>query len=266
MRKLDLEERRVETREPCGVKLFTIRDIEGHFNETLSQAYKQIKLAEELSVKGLTEESEGILRSQIILVESAYDFYLHELLRLGIVKIFTGEWEEKGKKYQELEIPLSLFEQAMKDDNDQCDWLKEWITEKYSHLTLMDYPQLKDICGLLCIKVKDVAELAFYNVGSQEKPEYTLERHIRETYNRRNQIAHQADREMGTAKRKSISQSYVKFRIGIIRKVVLSLSELARKKDDKEDSPLNVGKSIRGLQRELVKVLRLRMNNLTTSL
>ena len=71
---------------------------------------------------------------------------------------------------------------------------------------------------------------------------------------------------MGTAKRKSISQSYVKFRIGIIRKVVLALSELARKKDDREDSPLNVGKSIRGLQRELVKVLRLRMNNLTTSL
>ena len=115
MRKLILEERRVETREPCNVTLFTIRDIEDHFNETLLQAHKQIKLAKELSARGLTEESEGILRSQIILVESAYDFYLHELLRLGIVKIFTGEWEKKGEKYKELELPLSLFEQAMND-------------------------------------------------------------------------------------------------------------------------------------------------------
>ena len=265
MRRIVLEERRVNTREPYGITLFTIKDIESHFNETLSKVYKQVKLAEELSAKGFTEESEGILRSQIVLVESAYDYYLHELLRLGIVKIFTGEWKEKGEKYQKLELPLSFFEQAMKD-NDKCDWLKEWITEKYSYLTLMDYSQLKNVCGLLCINVKDVAELAFYSVGSQEKSEYALERHIRETYSRRNKIAHQADRDMGTAKHQSISPSYVKCMIDIIRKVVLALSELARKKDNGEDSPLNVGKSIRRLQRELLNILRLRMNNLTTSL
>ena len=133
-------------------------------------------------------------------------------------------------------------------------------------MTLMDYPQLKDICSLLGIRMKDVADLAFYSVGSQEKPERELERLIRETYKRRNQIAHQADREMGTAKRKSINYEYVECRIGIIRKVVLALSELANKKDDKEASSSNVGKRIRRLQCELLQVLRLRINNLATSL
>ena len=264
VRRLVLEKRRVNTRESCGVTLFTIRDIESHFDETLSQAYKQIKLAEELSIKGLTEESEGILRLQIVLVESAYDYYLHELLRWGVVKIFTGEWEGKGKQYQELELPLRVFELAMKNNNNY-DWLKEWVTEKYSHLTLMDYPQLKYVCGLLGLNIRDVAELAFYKVGSQDKSEYELERQIRETYRRRNQIVHQSDRKTGTAERENINRDYVEGRIMCIRKVVLALCEVARRKDRQEQNAKKVGSWMIDLRAKLIGILMVRMNKLATN-
>ncbi len=263
MRKIVLEERPVNTRGFDDVKLFTLKEIESHFSETLLQVLGHMRLAEMLKDQGLVEESENILRSQIVLIEGAYDYYLHELLRLGIVKLFAGEWKAEKKKYYELQIPMKFLEIALEDEG-SSNWLKEWITEKYSHVTLMDYPQLKEVCEILGISMKDVAELAFYRVASQDKPEHELEKEIRETYSRRNQIAHQSDRKMGTAERESISCEYVEGRIKCVRKIVLALSEVARRKSGHDERSKKVGSWMRKLQRKLIDVLRLRIVKLVT--
>ena len=100
MRKIVFEERPVDTREGNRVEIFTLEEIESHFTETLRQIMSQVKLADTVSVQGHAEDAEEILRSQIVLAEAAYDYFLHELLRLGIMNLHTGDWEDNGEKFK----------------------------------------------------------------------------------------------------------------------------------------------------------------------
>ena len=263
MRKIVFEERPVDTREGNRVEIFTLKEIESHFTETLRQIMSQIKLADTVSVQGHAEDAEEILRSQIVLAEAAYDYFLHELLRLGIMKLYKGYWEDKGEKYMELQLSMKVLERALEAENE--DWLKEWVAEKYSYITLMDYEIFrKEVCGVLGISVKDVADLAFYSLGSNEKTVKKLENELKEIYKRRNQIAHQSDRHIGTAKRAGISKEYVLDKINIIKKIVMALCEIAREKGNKKSSHKDIGEFMEELYTDIVNVLTRRTVILST--
>ncbi len=258
MRKITFEERLVGTRESRAVKVFSIEDIESHFNETLERIRIQLVVECDLSAGGKAEEGAEILRSQVVFVESAYDYFLHELIRLGVLNIFAGEWPEDGSAYLELQLSLGVLKKALSCSEVE-DWLTDWITDKYSHVTLMDYPSLKDICGLLGISVKEVADLAFYRFGSDVDTEQMLENELHSLYQRRNQIAHQSDRKMGTAEREEISCEYVEEKIHNVRKVVLALCELARSKGQEKTRHLKIGSWMKSLRRDLLLLLEVRM-------
>ena len=53
MRKLQFYERRTNTREVSGVKIFGIDDIEKHFNETLKHITEQLRLSDILYQLGI---------------------------------------------------------------------------------------------------------------------------------------------------------------------------------------------------------------------
>ena len=173
MRKIVFEERSTDTRdtrEVVHVAIFSIEEIKNHFYETLTQVMSQIKLADKLRVDGMNEEADEILRSQLVLIEAAYDYFLHELVRLGIMNLYKGNWEDKREKYMELQLSMKVLERALEGKNE--DWLKEWVAEKYSYMTLMDYEIFrKEVCGVLGISVNEVADLAFYSFCRKEKPE-----------------------------------------------------------------------------------------------
>lgn len=258
MRNLVFEERSVSTREAVHIKLFSIEEIESHFYETLTQIMNQIKLADILCAQGSKEEANEILRSQVVLVEAAYDYFLHELLRLGVMNLYKGYWEDKGKKYMELLLPMKVLQQALSVSND--DWLKEWITEKYSYITLMDFEIFKkEVCGLLGINIREVADLAFYKLSGKFSTAKQLENEITEIYHRRNMIAHQSDRKMGTAEREEISREYVLGKIKVIEKIVMSLCAIVKEKEGLIKNPKDIGIWIKDLRSRLVNILKNRI-------
>ena len=185
MRKITFDERPIGTREVRTVKAFSLEGIERHFNEALKRIREQLRVSAEISDGGHEEEGAEILRSQVVFIESAYDYFLHELIRLGVLNIFEGEWSDNDSKYLELQVSLGVLKKALSCQEAE-DWLLEWITEKYSHVTLMDYSSLKDICVLLGISVKEVADLAFYRFGSDVDTELELEKELHTLYQRRN--------------------------------------------------------------------------------
>lgn len=258
MKKITFEERPVGTREVRAVKVFSLEDIEQHFNEALRRIREQLKVSAEISAGGHEEEGAEMLRSQVVFIESAYDYFLHELIRLGVLNIFGGEWSDNDSKYLELQVSLGVLKKALLCQDTE-DWLLEWITEKYSHVTLMDYSSLKDICGLLGISVKEVADLAFYRFGSDVDTELELERELHTLYQRRNQIAHQSDREMGTAEREEISCEYVEDKINNVRKIVLALCEVARFKGREKKRRMKIGSWIKSLRSDLLLLLKVRI-------
>lgn len=71
---------------------FELDVIRQHFYDSLLDIKKQISIASELHSEGRIEEAEDIWRAQIVYVEGIIDFYLHELSKYAIVKMFSGKW------------------------------------------------------------------------------------------------------------------------------------------------------------------------------
>ena len=44
-----------------------------------------------------------ILRSQVVFLDSAFDFFMHEATKYGMVQIFQGIWEKTEKYMKEIE-------------------------------------------------------------------------------------------------------------------------------------------------------------------
>lgn len=90
---LDLVLRAEETREknrtiPNIVK-FQLNEIEQHFNENLRYIQSQFDIADELLENAREIEAENIWSSQIVFLESAFDFYLHKLTKFAFRTGFT---------------------------------------------------------------------------------------------------------------------------------------------------------------------------------
>ena len=91
-RSLDLASRREGTREkvfPAIVK-FCLNEIKEHFDENLGYIREQFCMADERVENGKEDEAENIWSAQIVFLESAFDFYLHELTKFGLSEMFTG--------------------------------------------------------------------------------------------------------------------------------------------------------------------------------
>lgn len=102
-RDLSLVIRKVATRDKkTNVEVFNIEDIEKHFDENMSFIEIQLRIANDLILQGKAEQAKEIWRAQIVLLDSAFDFYMHELLKLGILNYFHGDWGDKTTKYNDL--------------------------------------------------------------------------------------------------------------------------------------------------------------------
>ena len=216
---LELARRKVNTRDAINVEVFSLDDINRHFNDSVSLILKQIQLADNLFASGLEEEAKDILRSQIVFIDSAFDFYLHEILKLGIINMFHGDWTPKTDKYNNLLFDMKTLEAAITDDVSD-EWLKNWINNKYSGKPLMSYEDFVDVCNLLALNVQDIADKLFYDKNSRTPTRDKLKYIISRLCARRNQIAHQSDRKRENAEREDITRDYVNETLEDIRKIV----------------------------------------------
>ena len=85
-RKIDLSPRLEGIREKKSSKIvrFQLSEIKEHFDENIGNVEKQFYVAEELVKAQKISEAEMIWRSQVVLVDSAFDFYMHELSKYGM--------------------------------------------------------------------------------------------------------------------------------------------------------------------------------------
>lgn len=218
-RDLSLTPRKVATRAKAKVEIFKIDDIERHFNENISYIKSQYQTADALIKDGKTGEAADIWRSQIVFLDSAFDFYLHELVQFGILRIFHGEWLSKTEKYNNLVFSMKNIEEALANTDDDT-WLKNWVNGKFASDSLMSYSAFKDVCNLLGLDYNKIADDSFYERGNTEKTVDKLKRRIDELFYRRNRIAHQMDRLRENAERQDITRDVVEQFINDVEKIV----------------------------------------------
>lgn len=207
---------------------FDLDQILQHFTETIDAIKAQFSVADGLIGEGKSAEGENIWRAQILFLVSAFDFYMHELTKYGLCEIYEGDWE-RTEKYENIQIRMKAIEQALRS-GEGIDWFLDYINGFYGTVTMVSFASVKDQLNLLGIEMTKVAEHAFYQVCSTEKPKDKLKRRLNGLSKRRNIIAHQTDRAHTDAQILSISKEIVQDFIADIEMIVDGIDVKAREK------------------------------------
>lgn len=184
----------------------------GNFREAILNIRSKFTMVAKLESEGMVEESKDILRSQVVFLLSALDFYMHEIVKYGILKMFKGE-RSKTKSYQNFIVSLETVEKAILHP-ESIDWLEEEIIHRNHHKTFLKPSEIK--AQLSLISTKKIFDIA----AGQVSDSVTLTTQIEELYKRRNAIAHQADRDNSTGQLNEIEVDQTTQYIDLVSKFI----------------------------------------------
>lgn len=213
-------ERSSETREVNNTLIPDVKAerIINTFTTTLNSIESKFSIVETLESLDYEEAKDDILRSQIVSIMSSLDFYMHEIVKYGIMEIFKGN-RPRTNSYKNFIVSMPFVEEAIKN-TESVDWLENWIVLKDKQNTYMASKKIQDCLSLISTKkiFKDVA--CKMGIESQE-----LKEKIDYIYERRNHIAHQADRDARTGDLQEINKHFVEQSISTIKEFIVYVHE-----------------------------------------
>lgn len=224
-RNLKLSGRKEATRNKTTslIVKFELEEIKQHYNDSIKSIYKMFGVVDSLIESKDEEQAKDIMRSQVVFLVGALDFFMHEITKLGLNKIFNNEWEQT-KKYSHISIPMGVLNDALIDGEDS-DWFLEFVNEQFSIVTIVSYDSVKDQMNLLGLNIQSIADEVFYDINSREKTLDRLKNRLNGLFNRRNMIAHQLDRKHSDAEKLDIDRGLVEEFIEDVNLIVDAISK-----------------------------------------
>lgn len=207
---------------------FELSEIKEHFSDTLSAINRRYRTANYYRLIGCDRDANYIWQSQIVFLESAFDFFMHEMTKYGLCKIFDGCWHET-EKYRHIMVDLETTTKALSNPED-VKWFLEYINQYYRKDTFTSYESVKDQLNLLGLNMQAVADTAFYQREATEKTIDKMKRRLNELYSRRNIIAHQSNRWHEDAVEHSIDETIVRNFVDDIKKIVDAICDECKNK------------------------------------
>lgn len=189
------------------------------FLTNIQSIREKFHIHNELLQNDKKESAKDILRSQVVFLMSALDFYMHEMVRYRLLKMFSGELP-KTKSYKNFIVSIETLEEALKNP-ETIDWLSEEIILRHSHETFMASKAIKKVLAL--ISNEKIYQLTCERL---EKENTEVNELIDEIYRRRNQIAHQSDRLHNQDGQNSIVKEDVERYIDFIEMFVQKIHDL----------------------------------------
>nr|WP_314507875.1 HEPN domain-containing protein [uncultured Lachnoanaerobaculum sp.] len=229
-RDLSLSPRVEEKRELKVIELpiqFSLKEIKEHFEESLNEVKAQYTVADLLNKNGNENDGKTIWRSQVVLAEGLLDFFIHEMSKFCLFKMFTGQWT-KSEKYYRFMVPMSKVEDAINTVNSK-DWFFEYLNDRFSRDVFLSHESMKDQLNLIGIDFSKTMERAF-SKESKDPVKYGKQVVI-DLFQRRNDIAHQNDRSHASAKKQDITKEFVEKYITNIELIVNAIYDIALDND-----------------------------------
>lgn len=229
---LILSPRNEDTRDKRTIQIvvqFSLMDIKQHFDESILSIEKKFEVVDILENAGNIEDAKDVLRSQIVFLESAFDFYIHEISKYALINIFNGKWS-KTEKYSNYMIPMKSVEKGLQNP-ESIEWLLDYINERMGREVYLSVDTMKDQLNLLGINFNPMLEIAFPD--SKAANSHSRGKNvIRSLFERRNCIAHQSDRSHANAEQNDINVEYV---MGCIRDVQSIVNAIHQKAIEKSE-------------------------------
>ena len=229
-RDLSLSPRVEEKRELKVIELpiqFSLKEIKEHFEESFNEVKAQYTVADLLNKNGNENDGKTIWRSQVVLAEGLLDFFIHEMSKFCLFKMFTGQWT-KSEKYYRFMVPMSKVEDAINTVNSK-DCFFEYLNDRFSRDVFLAHESMKDQLNLIGIDFSKTMERAF-SKESKDPVKYGKQVVI-DLFQRRNDIARQNDRSHASAKKQDITKEFVEKYITNIELIVNAIYDIALDND-----------------------------------
>ncbi len=206
---------------------FTLNEIKKHFDESLDSVKAQYEVADSLAAEGNTDGCKTIWRSQVVLAEGLMDFYIHEMSKYCLFRMFTGDWD-KSEKYAGIKVPMGKVEEAIAAAESK-EWFFAYLNDRFSRDVFISKESMRDQLNLIGIGFTPVMVKAFPS-DRGDSPTKKGSQIVEELFRRRNEIAHQNDRSHASVEQNDISKEYVEDYISKIAAIVNSIHEIAEAK------------------------------------
>lgn len=230
-RRLDLAERTVETRSRhhSHAVHFELTAITERFDNNLASIKSQFILVQHL-MDEKNDHYKDILRSQVVFLDSAYDFFMHEITKYGMEQIFQGNWP-KTQKYDNFSIRLGDISDVIRHTENEG-WFLDIVNSTYANDTFMNAESVISQLNLIGLHWQKIAKAAFYEQGSTTPTDEKFKSALNSLFQRRNKIVHQADRQHETGEKFEINQEQVETYINNIGRIVSAICEAIKDKDN----------------------------------
>lgn len=207
---------------------FSLQQIKDHFDQSVEQIRNDFAVSDELEENGKTEEAKNVLRSQIIFLEGILDFYIHEMSKYCLYRMFCNQWP-KSEKYNSIRIPMNKVEVAISSRN-SADWFFDYLNGYFEREVFLSAESMKDQLNLIGIGFGNAMHRAFAKPTENESQEFGKDI-VKKLFQRRNEIAHQNDRSHSSAIRSDISKEYVETAFSNITSIAGAIFLIATEKE-----------------------------------
>lgn len=230
-RDLSLTPRKEESRDakPAVIPTqFSLNEIKRHFKDSLDTITKQYMVADSLNGNGDIDGCKMIWRSQVVLAEGLLDFYIHEISKYCLFRMFTREWPS-SEKYASFKVPMEKVEEALSAVQSK-DWFFSYLNERFSRDVFLSCESMRDQLNLIGIGFVPAMVKAFPRdkEGTSKKDGAKI---VTELFQRRNTIVHQNDRSHASAEQNDITKEFVEKYISNVETIVNAIHSLAEEKE-----------------------------------
>lgn len=226
-RKIELASRNEGTREANvpNMHIEQLNEIKIQFDTNIESIKDKFTIADLLKETGNEEQVKDIYRSQVVFLESALDYYIHSLSIYAMIQMYNGNWE-KTSGYKQLKIPVDTVIYAI-EHPEKTEWMKEAVVAHHRTKTYMNPSEIKGQFTLVGdgTLFREIAKKMYYDRESNVKPEDVLKQNLNVIFERRNQIAHQADRKHETGDIYDICEDVVRGYIDTVSVFVANLHD-----------------------------------------
>lgn len=169
-----------------------------------------------------------IWRSQVVLAEGLLDFYIHEMSKYCLFRMFTGAWEASAK-YASFMVPMKKVEEAL-STTESKDWFFSYLNDRFGRDVFLSCESMRDQLNLIGIGFGDTMKKAFPH-PKEETSQKDGAKIITDLFQRRNAIAHQNDRSHASAEQNDITKEFVEDYISKVETIVNAIHSLAEEKE-----------------------------------
>ena len=206
---------------------FSLSEIKQHFFESMESIKAQYEVADSLAVENNTGGCKTVWRSQVVLAEGLLDFYIHEMSKYCLFRMFTGQGD-KSEKYASFMVPMGKVEEAIAATESK-DWFFGYLNDRFSRDVFISKESMQDQLNLIGIGFTQVMVKAFPS-DKEETSRKVGSQIVADLFHRRNVIAHQNDRSHASAVQNDISKEFVSDYISKIEAIVNAIHEIAEGK------------------------------------